>query len=60
LIRFVQEVKLNPLFPDCGMQLHRHIRIPKMDISFPYRSPCHGKSSKIPLHEKRDNNNLLF
>jgi hypothetical protein len=42
----VKKVKLNPLFLDRGTQLHRHIEISKMDISFPDRSSRHGKSSK--------------
>jgi hypothetical protein len=41
MIAPVEQVKLNPFLLDCGVQLHRHIRIPEMDISFPDRSPCH-------------------
>ncbi len=35
LVALVKEVKLNPLFFDRGMQLYGHVRIPKMDGSFP-------------------------
>jgi hypothetical protein len=43
----VKKVKLNPLFLDRGVQLHRHIDGSKVDISFPGRSSRHEKSSEF-------------
>lgn len=37
-ITLVEQVKLNPFSLDRGMQLHRHIRIPKIDMPGPDRS----------------------
>jgi hypothetical protein len=38
MIALVKKVKLDPLFLDCGMQIHRHADILKPDIPFPDRS----------------------
>jgi hypothetical protein len=47
LIPPVEEMKLNPVFLDCRMELHGHIRLPEMDIPGPDRSSRHEEPSII-------------
>ena len=54
MVARVQEVELDPLFPDRGMQLHGHVRLAKMNDSFPDRSAGHGRSSCSSRPFKRD------
>jgi hypothetical protein len=56
----VKEVKLDMLFPDRGMQLHGHVRVSKMDVSFPDRRTRHRKSSKVLIINGLKINRTLF